>query len=220
MKLLDYNSKQLQNKLADYFNKYPDYKKIFYYSKKRFLDDKKLTAHNWAHAYRDTINAVIIGESEKADMSIVLPAITMHDIGFLYGAEGKNHGEIGAIKVAEFVKLSGAKYSKEQIQKIAECIKTHKGDIHGESPESLEAKVVADADLLEKFGYFGVYQTIRTYTEFNWPIDKAIDRGYRILTVKLETETGKKLAEPGRQFVSDFYKGLEIANQPYEGEEN
>ena len=139
----------------------------------------------------------------------------MHDIGFLYGAEGKSHGAVGADKVSEFLLESGARYSDVQVIEISNCVRTHKGSIHGESPDSLEAKVVADADLLEKFGPFGVYQTIRTYTEFNWPIDRAIERGDRILTVELETETGEKLAEPGRQFVSDFYKALEEANKPY-----
>ncbi len=148
-------------------------------------------------------------------MQIVLPAITMHDIGFLYGAEGATHGDVGADKVVGFVKEAGAKYSEEQIKQIANCIRTHKGSIHGKQPEGLEAKVVADADLLEKFGVFGVYQTIRTYTEFNWPIDKAIARGDDILNVKLETPTGQRLAEPGRQYVADFYKNLAIANEPY-----
>jgi uncharacterized protein len=108
-----------------------------------------------------------------------------------------------------------AHYEDEQIEAIENSIRTHKGSIHGKQPEGLEAKVVADADLLEKFGPFGVYQTIRTYAEFNWPIEKAFERGDRILSVELETETGNKLAEPGRQFVAAFYKELLEANEPY-----
>lgn len=148
-------------------------------------------------------------------MSIVMPAITMHDIGFLYGATPEKHGDVGADNVAAFLSEAGAHYSDEQIEIIANCIRTHKGTIHGKHPEGLEAKVVADADLLEKFGPFGVYQTIRTFTEFNWPIDRAIERGERILTAELETKTGKELAESGRKFVADFYNHLKEANSPY-----
>ena len=215
MKLLNYDNEELVSKLKNYLDNDENYSVVFHYAKKRFEEAKQLTAHNWAHTYRDILNAIVIGESEEANMQLVLPAITMHDIGFLYGAEGKVHGEVGANKASEFLLEAGARYDKDQITKISNCIRTHKGSIHGESPQGLEAKVVADADLLEKFGPFGVYQTIRTYTEFNWPIDRAIERGDRILSVKMETETGKKLAEPGRQFVSDFYKALQEANQPY-----
>lgn len=216
MKLLKHTSAELKIKLDNYIANDEQYRVVYRYTQKRFEETPSLTAHNWAHAYRDTLNAIVIGEAEGADMSIVLPAITMHDIGFLYGASSERHGEVGADHVKEFLMEASAHYSDEQIQKIANCIRTHKGGIHGKHPDGLEAKVVADADLLEKFGPFGVYQTIRTFTEFNWPIDKAIERGDRILTVELETETGKKLAEPGRQFVADFYSQLKEANEPYE----
>ena len=215
MKLLDYPATELAEKLEKYLKEDQRYRIVFEHTKKRFEAATELPAHNWAHAYRDTLNAIVIGEAESADMHIVLPAITMHDIGFLYGAEGSNHGDVGAEKVAEFLQEAGAHYEPEIITAIASCIRTHKGGIHGKVPEGLEAKVVADADLLEKFGPFGIYQTIRTYAEFNWPIDKAIVRGDDILTVQLETPTGQKLAEPGRQFVSNFYKELAEANTPY-----
>lgn len=215
MKLLEYKSEDLIAKLEGYKTSNERYGVVYHYTKMRFKAATELTAHNWEHCYRDTINAIVIGETEGADMSVVLPAVTMHDIGFLYGASPDQHGEVGADFVADFLEEAGAHYSEEQIQAIADCIRTHKGSIHGKHPISLEAKVVADADLLEKFGPFGVYQTLRTYTEFNWPIEKAFERGDRILTVELETETGKKLAEPGRQFVSEFYKQLKEANEPY-----
>lgn len=219
MKLLNYSSAELVGKLSKYLASDQRYQAVYDHTKGRFQAATELVAHNWPHAYRDTLNAIVIGEAEGADMSIVLPAITMHDIGFLYGASPEQHGEVGADYVKEFLKEAGAHYSDEQIEKIANCIRTHKGSIHGKHPEGLEAKVVADADLLEKFGLFGVYQTVRTYAEFNWPIDKAIERGDRILTVELETDTGNKLAEPGRQFVADFYRQLKEANEPYEVEQ-
>jgi HD superfamily phosphodiesterase len=219
MKLLDQKPGELQAKLAKYMENDPNYKAVFEYTKKRFEEADHLPAHNWAHAYRDTLNAIVIGEAEGADMTIVLPAITMHDIGFLYGATGRTHGAIGAEKLAEYLVAGGIEYPEDAIKKIADCIRTHKGSMHNEKPESLEAKVVADADLLEKFGAFGVYQNIRTFTEFNWPIEKSFERESEIFTLTLETETGKRLAEPGRQFVADFYKELAEAYEPYKEQE-
>ena len=31
----------------------------------------------------------------------------------------------------------------------------------------------------------------------------------------LETETGRRLAEPGRRFVTEFYRALALAAEPY-----
>src|SRR5947207_648152 len=99
MELLDFQPGELKAKLEGYLAKDSRYKQVFDYTKQRFDEATHLPAHNWAHAYRDTLNAIVIGEAEDADMSIVLPAITMHDIGFLYGATGKTHGAIGADKL-------------------------------------------------------------------------------------------------------------------------
>ena len=88
--------------------------------------------------------------------------------------------------------------------------------MHDEKPESLEAKVVADADLLEKFGPFRCIQTIRTFTEFNWSLEQLLKKQTDILTLTLETETGKRLVEPGRKFVADFCRELSEAIKPYD----
>lgn len=215
MKLLNYPPGELAAKLNTYLEKDSLYKAVFEYTKQRFHEANHLGAHNWEHAYRDTLNAIVIGEAEGADMSIIMPAITMHDIGFLYGATGKTHGAIGADKLAEFLKQGRVAYSTEDIEKMAACIRTHKGSMHDEKPESLEAKVVADADLLEKFGPFGVYSGLRTYAEFNYPLQTALAREDQVFNLTLETPTGQKLVEPGRQFVANFYKELREAAEAY-----
>lgn len=215
MKLINLDAAVLRNKLQGYLQSDEQYKAVFSYTKQRFSESNHLPAHNWAHAYRDTLNAIVIGEAEGADMKVVLPAITMHDIGFLYGADGRTHGAVGADKLGEYLKDGSIVYSQEMIEKIANCIRTHKGSMHNEKPEGLEAKVVADADLVEKFGPIGVYQNIRTFAEFNWPLEKNLERATEIFNLTLETETGKSIVEPGRQFVADFYKELSEATSPY-----
>jgi HD superfamily phosphodiesterase len=215
MKLLDYQPGELAAKLRTYLDNDSSYKTVYDYTKQRFHKANHLGAHNWEHAYRDTLNAIVIGEAEGANMRIVLPATTMHDIGFLYGATGRTHGAIGADKLSEFLQQGSIAYLPEDIEKMAACIRTHKGSMHEEKPETLEAKVVADADLLEKFGPFGVYSGLRTYAEFNYPLDTAIAREKQVLELTLETPTGRRLVEPGRQFVANFYKELREAADAY-----
>jgi len=218
MKLITTDPVELQRKLRNYLGNDPTYKTAYEYTRKRFNEAKHLSAHNWAHIYRDTLNAIVIGEAEGADMSIVMPAITMHDIGFLYGATGKTHGAMGADRLAEYLEEGGIDYPTDTIQKMAACLRTHKGSMHNEKPETLEAKVVADADLLEKFGPFGVYQFLRVCSEFNISLDVLIDRPETRADFSLETATGRKLAKPGRQFVVDFFTELREAVEPYGAE--
>jgi hypothetical protein len=220
MKLLDYDQGTLAEKLQEYVLADTLYKTVYEYTKSRFEAATNLPAHNWAHAYRDTLNAIVIGEAEGADMHVVLPSITMHDIGFLYGATGQTHGAVGADKVSSYLHEAGIEYPEDLVSKIADCIRTHKGSMHNEKPSSLEARVVADADMLEKFGPIGVYQNIRTFTEFNWPLQKNLDRAAEIFDLTLETPTGQRLADPGRQFVADFYKQLTDATKPYRDSDN
>lgn len=143
----------------------PRIKKIYDRARREFGKNGPI-AHNWDHVYRDLLNAIWIGEAEGADMSIVVPAIILHDIGFLYDSRKEKHAEIGAKKVYEW--LNKKEWTKEEQDHISDCIATHKGKYKqgGEDPQTLEAKVVYDADLLEKVGMIGVMQGLRSFVEF------------------------------------------------------
>ena len=204
----------LAKHLNSYLKRDKKFNKVYNAVQKDFLR-ADLPAHNWEHVYRDTLNAIVVGRIEKADMSIVLLAIVMHDIGFLYGGTGKTHATIGAEKLRTYLKKIKVSYPSEVVNHIAACIRTHKGNMHNEFPKTLEAKIVADADLLEKFGPIGVYQYIRTWTEFKKSIEDTIKRKDVVMNLRLETKTGKKLAERGRKFVVNFFEDLEQAYRPY-----
>mgnify|MGYP001608530275 FL=1 len=212
--LLERSNPSLAKRLGSYLAQDKNFNSVYHAVQKDFLE-ADFAAHNWEHIYRDTLNAIAVGETEKADMSIVLPAIVMHDIGFLYGGTGKTHAAVGAEKLPEYLEKIKVSYPPEIVRHITNCIRTHKGNMHNEFPETLEAKVVADADLLEKFGPIGVYQYIRTWTEFKKGIENTIERKNVIIDLRLETETGKKLADRGRKFVIDFFESLEESYAHY-----
>jgi len=86
---------ELRAKLRGYLDRDRTLRAVVTYTKQRFDAETRLTAHNWEHIYRDTLNAIVIGEAERADMGVVLPAIVMHDIGYLAGPE-EGHGPRGA----------------------------------------------------------------------------------------------------------------------------
>jgi HD superfamily phosphodiesterase len=204
----------LRKKLRGYLERDPRLLSVATYTKERFDAAKTLTAHNWEHIYRDILNAIVVGEAEGADMDIVLSAIVMHDIGYLYGG-AKDHGARGADKLSEYLDEAGIKYSADEIPKVASCIRTHKGSGWDKRPEGLEAKVVADADLLDKFGALGTYQHIRACSEFNWSLAKILGFNETMSGLTLDTATGRRLAEPGRQLMVDFLRELAREAEPY-----
>ena len=118
MKLLNFEPGELKAQLEQYLANDAKYKAVFDYTKQRFEEATDFPAHNWPHAYRDTLNAIVIGEAEGANMSVVLPATTMHDIGFLYGATGKTHGAVGANNLRQYLREGGIEYGEDSISKL------------------------------------------------------------------------------------------------------
>lgn len=113
---------------------------------KKIYDQMNRIHHNWDHIMRDYRRAEIICAEEKANDFVVLSAITMHDLGYLFGPEG--HALSGARACRENI-LPEYNLPKPIIEKICHCIEAHDPD-SGVLPQTIEAKIVADADLLEK----------------------------------------------------------------------
>ena len=212
--------KQLEGHLAD------KRIKLIHDSVKTAFESRDFIAHNWDHIYRDTINAIRVGEAEGADMQIVVPAILLHDIGFLYDSNPAVHHRIGAEKCAEW--LIG--WGPAEKAAITACILSHKGNMSGfgVEPSSLEARVVHDADLLEKIGKIGILQSVMTYVEFglggveHHQVHKnlyaIVKRGADIGELKFYTRTGKELSAErgGHRVRREFFNELLAELEEYE----
>ncbi len=205
----------LTAKLEQYLSQDAVLASVFAYTKQRFDAALHLTAHNFEHARRDMLNAIAIGEAEGADMHIVLCAAVLHDIGYLYGGTGPTHGDIGADNLDDFLAGGGITFPEAELEHIRACIRQHKGSVHGIVPETIEAKVVSDADMLEKTGPVGVYQFIRSLTEFNFPVDTVIERLGRADQRQLVTDAGKAMADERRGFATKFAEALDKAYDQY-----
>jgi uncharacterized protein len=157
-------------------------------------------AHGLDHIERDLVNALVIGETEVCRMPIVIAAVLLHDIGFLSSPESEHHNVTGAAQCRAW--LQG--WSESDQEEIAECIFRHKGVMESwnTAPESIEQKIVCDADLLEKVGYIGLVQGLRVFTEFGAtyaPQYKTLSALADVLThlktVHFYTRKGRELAK-------------------------
>ncbi|MCB2292200.1 HD domain-containing protein [Clostridium algoriphilum] len=124
---------------------------------KEYVKDKldgEGTGHDWWHILRVYKTSIFIGEKENANMFIVELTALLHDI-----ADWKFNGgssEIGLKLSREWLGSLGVDSST--INKITNIIGTmsFKGGTTNAKQETIEGKVVQDADRLDAIGAIGI----------------------------------------------------------------
>ena len=184
-------------------------------------------SHDWEHTQRVYNLCMHIGRVEGADLAVLEIAAYLHDVGRSYEDESK--GEIcHAEKGAEIARNLLAKHSipDDQMGNIIHCIQSHRfrGD---RQPETLEAKVLFDADKLDAIGAVGIARTFlfagevgaKLHNPYIEPEDTEPyteeDTGYREYKLKLSrikermlTAEGRRMAEERHAFMKRFFQRL------------
>ncbi|GIU71637.1 MAG: phosphohydrolase [Candidatus Nitrosocaldaceae archaeon] len=120
------------------------------------IDDKQDPAHMIDHIERVYEIGMLIGREEGADLRILSPALLFHDIIRPTDEEQElDH----AIRSAEFAQVILAEfgYNREEIDKIVDAIiKSSTSNAYQSIPNTLESKILFDADKLDGIGEIGV----------------------------------------------------------------
>lgn len=129
-------------------------KKIEAEAKKYFK--KASGCHDWTHVERVRALALKIGRKEKADLGILELAVLLHDICKTDELRHKGkfcHAEKGARMAKKFLQRHNV--SSKLIREVMHCIIAHRtrNDV---APQTIEAKVLYDADKLDAIGAVGV----------------------------------------------------------------
>jgi HD superfamily phosphodiesterase len=109
-------------------------------------DRADLKRHNWEHISRNFGRARMILEQESADVEITLAGVILHDIGYFYGCL-KDHAHVGAAQCGEILAEHG--FGEAEVTAVRHCIVAH-DPASGVLPQTMEAKIVYDADMLDK----------------------------------------------------------------------
>ncbi len=182
-------------------------------------------SHDWQHTLRVYRLCERIGPAEGADMLVLRAAALLHDIG--RGVQDKSQGKVcHARKGAELAVrlLADLPIDKARRDNIVHCIRTHRFR-DGLVPQTIEAKVLFDADKLDAIGAVGVARAYLFAGEqgaclHNPDVDvrkvapySADDTGYREYVVKLArirdrmlTDSGRRLAAGRHAFMKAFFK--------------
>lgn len=192
--------------------------------------------HDWFHIQRVFNNTLLIAKDEKVDVLTVSLAALLHDIA---DAKFHNGDEtIGPKLAMEFLSdLSVDIKTTQHVIKIIENISFKNSLEQAQAPgsqfSSSELQAVQDADRLDAMGAIGIArafnyggfknrelynpsiapklkQTKEAYKQSNAPTINHFYEKLLLLKDKMNTETGKKLAEERHHFMlaylEQFYK--------------
>ena len=183
-------------------------------------------AHDFDHVMRVYTNAKKIVKEEKADEKLVLSAALLHDI--VSYSKSSKRSKFSSIDSAKKSKIILKKYgfSEKEITIVSDAIKDHSFS-QNKVPETLEGKILQDADRLDALGAIGIARVFATSGSLNRPfynIDDpfctkrnpdddlwAIDHFFNKL-LKLEslmnTRSGKIEAKKRTNVLQEFLKQL------------
>lgn len=181
--------------------------------------------HDWHHIQRVHRLAKTIHANEGGDLLVIELAALLHDI-----ADSKFHGgdeEIGPRTAVEIMQRHGI--SPEVTQHVEHIIRniSFKGGQRARTFHSLELDVVQDADRLDALGAIGIARTFNfggfknrtlydpniapamnmTAEEYKKSTAPTLNHFYEklfLLKDRMNTATGKQLAEERHQYMKEF----------------
>jgi len=193
------------------------------YIKNKFAGEG--SGHDWWHIYRVWQNALYLAHHEPVDLQVVQLGALLHDI-----ADWKfNDGDEKAGEVAARNWLQSQHAAEVIIDRVCGIINevTFKGAEVATPVSSLEGKVVQDADRLDAIGAIGIarafayggfknreiynpaeppllHQDFAAYKKNNGSSINHFYEKLLLLKDRMQTLTGKKLAEERHDFMQIF----------------
>jgi uncharacterized protein len=184
------------------------------------------SAHDQGHVRRVVASAKKLAAAERADLAVVLPAAWLHDCLVIAknSPERASASRLAANRAGEFLRTAG--YPAEHIPAIEHAIEAHSFSA-GLAPQTIEAKVVQDADRLEALGAIGIARTLITggangtpFYDFSepFPVTRLADDRTSIidhfftkllkLADTMQTSSGRAAAQQRAEFLKEFLTQL------------
>lgn len=183
------------------------------------LSSKYEDVHDIKYRYEHSLRVANIGleiaEVEEANKKVVVLGCLLHDLGKFDSEKGVDHGRVSAKLARPF--LETLSLSAKEVDDICYAIATHvDGKAGYDYEETLEAKIVTDADNIDRFSACKIRQSKLWDLRDERPIEDKI-RDYEALVSKwanyldkdvLETRHGSHLFRDKARLSHDFYKTL------------
>lgn len=116
--------------------------------------------HDFEHVLRVYHMAERLAQEENADLEIVRAAALLHDAeGSASGSERRASHHHSSAEFAIQI-LTGEGWPRQRISAVEHCILAHRFRGDGVTPQTIEAKVLFDADKLDVLGAIGVARVV------------------------------------------------------------
>ncbi len=188
--------------------------------------------HGFDHILRVYRMAERLALEEGADLEIVHAAALLHDAegSQTKGGEAgrQDHHHVSSQFAQQVLMEEG--WPAEKIAAVQHCIRAHRFRDNTEEPQTLEAKILFDADKLDVIGAVGVARTIAFDVVVNQPIysqpsDLFLETGekepgephssyheylFKLSKIKdrLYTKTARELARERHRFMEEYFERL------------
>lgn len=169
-------------------------------------------AYGNRHLFRVVVIATFLAKKEEGNSVVCEAGAWLHDIGLLNG----NDNNPTKIRQAAEDYLTKLEIDDVTKRRIAECVETHEGD---KQATSLEARIVHDADVLDKMGILGIIRhtwkvvNLIASTANAYDVCSLVQRHLQERQERLYTTTARKLVKALNsaqyQFFADKKKAVE-----------
>lgn len=162
------------------------------------------TAHSYEHVDRVLKIATFLAKKERGDLELVQVAALLHDVGWVVG---QPHNKTGAKLASDILKK--LKYSPQKMEKVLKIVLRHPMDFR-DKLETLEEKIVWDADKIDLLGAVGIARG------FHWEgkrsFESAVKLAFQVFTPiynSLNTSTAKQISKKRQKETMSFLSSLE-----------
>ncbi len=183
---------------------------------RRVVRDEARPAHKFGHQPRLYALCEEIGAGLAADDDVIFAAVWLHDLGVFEGNRPEELTELARWDHVAYAVRRGTELLREtdfpeaKIARVARVIEEHQPK---DTPSSVEATIVRDADILEQLGATTVMRTaakLGSDTRFHRfaDVQRTLERQVDSLPGQLRLERARTLAEPRVRALRSFLQSL------------
>lgn len=185
--------------------------------------------HGFDHIQRVYHMAERLAQAEGADLEIVHAAALLHDAEGPMTGEARSDHQLASADFAREILVSES-WPADRIDAVLHCIRAHRFRDDREQPETIEAKVLFDADKLDAIGAIGAvraiaYAVLDTQNLYVMPSERFVRTGekeagephtpyhehlFKLSKLKdrMFTNSGRKYAQGRHDYLGGFFTQL------------
>jgi uncharacterized protein len=176
-------------------------------------NSEKDDIHGFAHVLRVYNLCMKLSKGLDVNLKILKISALLHDIGRNKRESDKvfhNHAHLSSIIAKKFLESQDFLLTKSELSSIIHCIQAHSFS-NNIIPQTIDAKILSDADKLDALGAIGLYRTIGFTIRNKGSLEDVIKHlEKKILKLKdqLYLKISKELASERKLIIDHFYKQI------------